>query len=460
MDPIRKPKLLLRRVAFHVLLLYWCSAAVAQPPGGESQSAPLNLTLDQAIAIALEQNRDVLIAEKERYRSEAQVAEARSGALPQITITGNYARNLSKPVIFLAPNTAFNPSKSTMTFELGSDNSFIAGALLSQPLFNWKTGVALGIAHTYHDYAEETYRSTTHDVVLAVKKAFYSVLLARELVEANRQGLDIVRANHENVQAQYRHGNAAEFDLLRAEVQFANTEPLLISAENNLVLATNMLKNLLALPLETEVHIRGDFVSEELPREVTDQARRDALATNPLITSLAFQESILEQNISVERSNYFPTLSLVGSYQFQAQDNSFDFNGYTWAKVFTVGLNLSFPLFEGFKTGARTEQASIDRDKVRYLRLKAEEGLRIQIQSAELKMAEGRKRVAGQRRNIEQAEKAVRIAQTRYKSGVGTQLELLDAQVAMTRVRTNYAQAMFDVVVAQAEWTYAVGLTK
>ena len=458
MDPIRKQKSPFRLVAFHVVLFHCCSMAAAQPAGERSQSTPLTLTLNQAIALALDQNRDVMIAEKERYKSEALVAEARSGAFPQITITGNYTRNLRKPVLFLAPNSAFNPTNTTQTFELGSDNSYTAGAQLSQPLFNWKTGVALDIAHTYHDYAEETYRSATHDVVLAVKKAFYSVLLARELVEANRQGLDIVRANHENVQAQYRHGNAAEFDLLRAEVQFANTEPLLISAENNLVLATNMLKNLLALPLETEVDARGEFVFEELPREVVDQARRDALANNPLITSLAFQESILEKNISVERSNYYPTLNLVGSYQFQTQDNTFRFSGYNWARVFTVGLNLSYPLFDGFKTGARAEQASIDRDKVRYARLKAEEGLRIQVQSAELKMAEARKRVAGQRRNIEQAEKAVRIAQTRYKSGVGTQLELLDAQVAMTRVRTNCAQAMYDVVVAQAEWANAVGL--
>jgi len=73
-------------------------------------------------------------------------------------------------------------------------------------------------------------------------------------------------------------------------------------------------------------------------------------------------------------------------------------------------------------------------------------------------MAEAKKRIAGQEKNIDQAQKAVRIAQTRFKSGVGTQLELLDAQVAMTRAQTNYAQAMYDYLVAKADWQYAVGL--
>jgi outer membrane protein TolC len=105
----------------------------------------------------------------------------------------------------------------------------------------------------------------------------------------------------------------------------------------------------------------------------------------------------------------------------------------------------------------RTEQAIIEHQKLHLMRLKAEEGLRIQIQSAELKMEEARKRIEGQAKSIDQAEQAVRIAQTRYRSGVGTQLELLDTQVAMTRTRTNYAQAVYDYLVAKAEWDHAVG---
>ena len=440
-----------------VLLLILHAQSSAQ---GEHDSLPgtkITLTLDSAIALALGQNRDVMIAEKERNKADAQVNEAWAGALPQISIMGLYTRNIRLPVLFLPPNSVFNPGNSTETLELGSDNSYILGASLSQVLFSRKVGVALDIAHTYHDFAEEGYRATTQDVTLSVKKAFYAVLLAGELAGANRQGLDVVRSNVENVRLQFAHGNAAEYELLRAEVELANTEPLLISAENALALSLNSLKNLLAIPLETEVGVTGGFAFDDVSREVMEEARRNAFSSNPAILQLALQEEILDKNISVERANFFQTLSLVGSYQYQTQDNTFAFKNYLWATSANVGLQLSFPLFDGFKTSARTEEAMIDRDKVHYARLKAEEGLRIQLQAAELRMAEAKKRIVGQERNIAQAEKAVRIAGTRYRSGVGTQLELLDSQVAMTRARATHAQAIYDFLVAKAEWENAAG---
>ena len=245
--------------------------------------------------------------------------------------------------------------------------------------------------------------------------------------------------------------------MLRAEVQLANTEPLLISAENNLALAINALKNLLAISLEQEIALEGDFTFVETPQVTLAEAKKSAVSMNPMILQLTLQESILEKNIGIERAGHYPTLNLVGGYAWQAQDNTYQFRTYNWAKTLSVGATLSFPLFDGRRASERVQQAIIDRQKVHYARLKLEEGIKIQIQSAELKMAEAQKRIAGQEKNIAQAQKAVHIAQTRFKNGVGIQLELLDAQVAMTRAQTNYAQAIYDYLVAKAEWDYAVG---
>jgi outer membrane protein len=450
--PIHGIKKSVKQSKYLLVLLLLVTAARAG-----DRDAPLVLTLDEAVSLALQQNRDILIADQDRASARAQIREAWSGALPQITISGQYLRNIRRQVMFIGPNTAFNPTSATITFPIGSDNSYALGAQLSQPLFSRKVGVALNIAHTFMEYTQQAFQATEQDVTLKVKKAFYAVLLAQKLVEANRQGLDVVKANLENVGALYRHGTAAEFDLLRAEVQMANTEPLFISAENNLVLAKNNLKNLLALSLEKDIEIQGDFSYDEIPPDTLNEFGQQALTVNPLIQQLKLQESILEKNISIEQANYFPTLNLVGFYQWLTQDNSFQVNNYFWAKTLYVGMQLTYPLFDGFRTTARVQQAAVNREKVEYARLKAEEGLRIQIQATELKMIEAKKRIQGQEKNIEQAQKAVRIAQTRYQNGVGTQLELLDTQVAMTRAQTNYAQAIYDYLIAKAEWEYAVG---
>ena len=428
--------------------------------GAAAAQDTLHLSLDKAISIALTQNRDVLIAGQDTYRADAQIAEARSGAFPQLSFTGQYMRNIQLPVLFLPANSAFNPTPNVQTFPIGSNNSYQWGGQLTQALYSRQVGVALDIATTYKDLSEAGVAAAKSGVVLQVKKAFYGVLLIQKLVEANRQGLDVVKANLQNVQSLYKHGSAAEFDLLRAEVQVANTEPVLISAENNLLLAKNGLKSLLAIPLDKEIDVQGDFTFSEMPQSVLDEGSRDAMTTNPGLQQLAFQESMLDKNISIEQSGYFPSVYAFGAYQWQTQDNTFQFSNYYWAKILNVGVTLSWSLFDGLRTPARVEQARIELKKTRLTMLKAKEGLTIQIQSARLKMNEAKQRVQGQEKNIEQAKKAVGIAETRFKSGVGTQLELLDAQVAMTLAQTNYAQAIYDYLVAKAEWEYAIGREK
>jgi outer membrane protein len=396
--------------------------------------------------------------EQDRYKAGAQVAEARSGALPQISFSGSYIRNIQKPVLFLPPNSVINPTNTTAKFEIGSDNSYSATASLYQTLYDRRVGVALDIASAYEEFTEEGYKQTSQDVTLQVKKAFYSVLLTEQLVTANTEGLQVVKANLENVRAQYAHGMAAEFDLLRAEVELANTEPLVISAENDFALAKNALKSLLALPLEQEIRVQGDFTYTPVDSGLRARAGAEALAKNPAIQQLGLQESMQEMNISVQNAAYFPSFALFGSYQWQTQDNTYHFKQYNWAQTLNVGLQISFPIFDGLRTSALVDQATVAYKEVHLTRLKAEEGLRIQVQSAEMTMDEAVKRIQGQEKSIDQARKAVRIAQTRYQSGVGTQLELLDTQVAMTRARTNYAKAVYDYLVARAEWQKAVGL--
>jgi outer membrane protein len=330
-------------------------------------------------------------------------------------------------------------------------------ASLAQPLFNRKVGVALEVASTYEEYVDRGFEATADDVTRNTTKAFYRVMLAKELVEVNRQGLDVVRVNLDNVRSLYNHGNAAEYDLLRAEVQYANTEPLLITAQNNLELAMNSLKAQLAIPLDQNLELEGAFQFEEIPSSDMDDARQHAISRNPSLAQIALQESLATQSIAIAKADFFPSLSLVGSYGWQTQDNTYKINDYMWANTASLGLHMSFTLFDGLATQSRVAQATSDRTKLHYLRLKAEEGLRIQLRSVESQMEEARRRIEAQQKSLGQAEKALQISQTRYQNGIGTQLELLDTQVAMTRAQTNYSQAIFDYLNAKADWQYYVG---
>ena len=141
--------------ARHVSRIFFFLLSILVPlfarAGDPVQTQPMVITLDTAIAMALEQNRDILIADQERHKADAQIGEARSGALPQLWINGSYSRYFLKQVLFLPPNSMINPTNREQALEIGSDNAYIGTAQISQTLFSRKLGAAMDIAESYHD---------------------------------------------------------------------------------------------------------------------------------------------------------------------------------------------------------------------------------------------------------------------------------------------------------------------
>ncbi len=423
-----------------------------------AQHDTLTFTLDAAISKALANNWDIQLAKKDIERSQEQISEAYSNAFPRIDFTGNYTRNIMLPVLFIPPNNPFNPTPNTQTIELGSKNSFAATLGLTQVLYSQKVNTAIKIAGEYANYSVIGEKAVKQSVTLSVKKAFYTILMAQEIVKVTRRSYESADANYKNVDALFKQGVASEFDLLRSQVQVANVQPALIQAENNLELAKSMLKNLLNIDMKTPVRVSGNFDYQEIPSDKLVEAEDNAINNSPLVQQLKVQESLLDKNVDVERSDYFPTLAFFGQYQYQTQDNTWKVRNFNWAKSFMLGVQITYTLFDGFGRGARIQQAIIDKEKVGIGRQKLEEGLKVQVLQAQLKMEDATKRILAQGKSLSQADKALKIALTRYKSGVGTQLEIIDTETALTMAQTNYSQAIYDFLISKADWEYAVSV--
>ncbi len=287
-----------------------------------------------------------------------------------------------------------------------------------------------------------------------------AALLSKKLVEVNEEGYNVAKANKDNTGALYKQGVASEYDFLRSEVQLANVEPALIEAKNNFEMAKNNLKNLLALDLDTKIEIQGELEVEKISAEQLENSNEMLEQKNPLLQSLNIQKSMLEENISIEKAAYLPTLKAFGSYAWQTEDNTFKFKNYNWANTFSVGLQLTYTLFDGFQRGAKVEQAEIGVKSLQAAKSKTEEGLKIGLLQSKLKMNEALDRIDAQKKSVEQAEKALKIAETRYKNGVGTQLEILDTQNALSQTRINYEKSIFDFLIAKTNWEKLLGISK
>lgn len=417
-----------------------------------AQEKVMNLDLQKAIQIALEKNTEIKVAKLEVDKSEEKLREARSGLFPNIEANGQYQRYIEKPVIFLPPGSPFGE-----VLEIGSNNSYLGTIGARVPIFSLGLYDGIGVASKSVELNSENLRFTEVATISNVKKAFYSVLLAREFKDVMNQSLQNALDQLENVKRLNKQEVASDYDLLRAEVQVENLRPQVIQAENNYEISKENLKVLIGLKSEQEINILGEFDFEGQYDISLQQFLDDVMKNNPQLAILNKQEEITNRTISLEKSAYFPSLAAFGNYQYQAQSDDFKISDYRWVSTFVVGLQLQIPIFNGFKTPARVEQANITLNQVDEQRRGLTEALKTQLQNIVYTIDRTIIRIKGQDKNIEQAQQGYEIAKTRFENGLGTQLEVNDAELALRQARLNRLQAVYDLRIAEAELQMILG---
>ncbi len=416
-------------------------------------SQPINLTLDKALEIALDKNQGVRIARLEVKKSQAQLIEARSYLFPKLSASGQYLRNIEKPVIFLPPGTPFGVGGKPTIMEIGSDNSYVGTISASLPLFSNAIYSGIRLSKRGVELAEEAYHGSRVNIIAEVKKAFYGVLLAGEVRDLTQMSFKNAEENLENVRQLHQQGLVAEYDLIRAEVQVENLKPVVLQVENNFELAKNKLRITIGLEASQEIEIEGKLTYEN-PIEVPsfDKALEEVMTNNPDLRQLDIQIKMAHEAITLEKSSHYPSLAAFGNYQYQTQSNDFKFPDYTWVKTMFVGLQLQVPIFNGFGIMARVNQAKLGLSQAEERRKAFTEAIKTQLESVIYRIEQAKKRIEGRTKTIAQAELGYEIARTRYTNGLGTQLEVNDADLALMQARVNYVQAIYDYKVALTDY--------
>lgn len=421
-----------------------------------AQETPRLITLDQAVAIALEKNRDLKSARLEIERADARVREAWGYALPALDLSGQYTRALERPVFFL-PDFANPGSNKTVAVQIGTAHSFGLTLSARQTLFNSTVIVGVGAAGLYSDAARQLARGKEVETVANVRKAFYGALLAAEVRDLMRANLVNAEENLANVRKMSQQGLLSEYDELRASVGVENLRPEVIRAENNYALSVDGLRSAMGIGVTDSIEIDGKLEYTPVPEERMIKAAQTVAETNPSLQALRLQVLVNEAFVSAERSNFLPTLSAFGNVQYQGAKNTFAISTGDFFRSAQVGLTLSLNIFQGFQTNARMDQANVEVRKSEEQFASVETNLRTAAHSAVLRLQQARQRVEAQGKTVEQAERGYRIATTRFVNGSGTQLEVNDAQLALTQAKVNRIQAVYDHLVASADLDFILG---
>ncbi|MBU2492605.1 MAG: TolC family protein [Bacteroidetes bacterium] len=435
----------------------------------------LTYTLEEAITAALKNNRDVIISEMNVRKSEAAVDEAFGYALPSLDITANLAHMIEKPKTAfpdfeaLLTNATYNilfdenvlprdddkfKSMATKLQSFAQTNSFETKAQVTQILFNSAVFRGIGASQIYLDLAKVQYEAAKTNTILNVKKAFYGVLLSKELLNIIKCSLINAEENLKNINALYEQGLTSDFDALQAEVQVENIRPSVRELENTYLNALNGLKILLSVNLSDSIEVIGSFEykDEELP--LIEDASLLALKNNLDINSLRIKKNVDEEFINIERADYWPTIAAFGNYSYAGSSDDWNFQTYNSSMV---GVTFSLNLFKGGRAANRIEQANIATMQTQEQISLTEDFITSQVTVKILDLKKVKSQIKALNRNVELAQKAYNISTTRYKEGTGTQLEIKNADVELRSAKTNLIKSVHDYIIAEAELDQLLG---
>lgn len=419
-----------------------------------------SLTLKDAITYALENKADAKKAKLDVENSEYQIQEVRSRALPQISANGslNYNPILQTTVIdgdnFGAPGTTIQAS-------FGQKWSSGAGISINQALYDQSVFIGLKAAKSTREFYVINAQLTEEQVIERVANAYYQVYVRRQNLTVLDNNLKNTNKVKDIIKGQFDNGLAKKIDLDRILVKISNINTQRQQVINAVALQENSLKFYMGLPIETQISI------PETEFAVTPQA----LSENPDATSrteyllLKKQEQLLEfQKKSIE-AEYYPTLSLTGSYNYIGQGPEMPWFkkpeiGVYWSDYAAIGLNLKVPIFSGFGTRAKVRQADNSLKSVKVDLEETKLSLDLAYENAKKQIDNSITTIKNQKENATLAQEVLSNTNNNYIQGLASLTDLLDAENALVEAQNNYTTALLDYRLAEIQLIKSKGELK
>ena len=424
----------------------------------------LELTLDEAINIALSDNPTIQVANLEIERYDYVRKQALATLYPQVDASAQYSLALRRQE--MAEGLSF-----------GGKNTFNVAGTISLPLFVPSVYRQLKLTRTQMEVAVESARATRIDMIAAVRSAYYNILLAEQSLTVLEEAAATTDRVVKNTEELYKNGLAAEYDYLTARVQRSNLDPQIIQIKNGIYIAKLQLKMYLSIPEEVEIEVVGSLDDFKDMALMGSDYELD-LENNTTIKTLDLQLELLDHQEKLIQTTRMPTIAAFGQISYIGQERS-DLGGllggmagggaaggagatveqskFWWQYPISLGAQINIPLFAGFKKTNQLREVRNQAEQLRIQRDYAVEGIRLQVQQSVNTLLTARSMMLANAETVLQAEKAYEISYTRYEAGAGTILELNSAQLSLTQAQLSYSQSIYDYLAAYAEYEKALG---
>lgn len=437
------------------------------------------VSLEDAISYAVTNSTTTKNAYLNIKDAEEQIVERRATGLPTLKGSVNYQHYLKVPVqplpesfqtfgvVFadLMPYLSESTQQLLMSQNSGDDSDGVAFVLknnltaslnLETMIFDGGYFVALKAAKAYRRYAAQELLTKQREVRNQVVDAYYPVLLVNENLELLEKNIaNLERLVFETTEL-YKAGFAEQLDIDRLELSLTNLQ----TERDNLVrqkeLAVAGLKFAMNYPQDSELEVAGDL--EEMLTQAPAGALTEAInfQRRPEIGLIDEALRLNELNIRLNRAGYLPSLRGFATYQQSYFGNDLK-NGF-WAPATLVGLTLDVPIFDGFDKKAKIQRAKLELEEARNQRSDLVQAISFEVKSARTSYRNAQERLANQQKNLDLANRIYETTQIKYREGVGSSLEVSQAEQSLYTTQSNYMQAMYDLVVARADLEKALNI--
>ncbi len=432
-------------------VLPFVEALQPEPPPAPAPVVPAVpdvLTLDQALVFALENNFAIRQARERLREQEGLIVEVRAQAIPNVAATVGYSRD------------ARSLSEARAGVPVNYQN-WRAAIIVRQLVYSGGgVGAALDAAKTTRSAAVFEIEAVVNEVLLLVRTRFADVLLNRERIQVQEQGVALLKEQLLTAKNRFEAGSVSHFEVLTAEVALANAQPALISARNGLRIAIDELRAALGYQggfgsdLKKVPAFTGTLEYHPVAYEL-QASLSAAKARRPELLRLEQIRRARESGVTVSKADYLPEIYVTGGYEGVKRSTSNSLNDSL--DGWTAGVEASWALFDGARTRGKVVQARAQLNQARLSVAEQTLAVEVEVRRALSSLQEAAELAEAAAKVVGQAEEALRLADVRYRNGAATQLDVLQARQALTEASLNRLEANYRHTIALATVRKAVG---
>jgi len=438
--------------------------------------------VEECIQKALEANATVQNARFDEYIAQARVKEVMANGLPQVDISADLQYFVELPTQILPGSfmprqdvvpingstyllTAFDPETQNIIpgdpveARFGQPWQSTAGVSVNQLIFDGAFFLGLKASKTFVDITQKTLARTREETALAVTRAYYQALITEEQLNLIQANIDRVEKLYNETSILNKEGFVEKIDVDRLEINLNNLKLEKEKIQRLSKVSLNLLKFQMGINVQDQL-VLTENVQELRKKPVYDM---EAGEFNPE-NRVEFQQLMANKDFESFRLKgiqvgYFPSLYAFGSYQFNAQRDEFNFfdTDQSWFPISVVGLQLNIPVFDGLRKNAQAQQQRLNLDKIDNQARQLEQSFQLEVSNSLINLKNAYSSLQAYEKNVELAQKIFNVATIKYKEGVGSSLEVKEAESQLKEAESAYLSGFLEFLLYQADYKKAKG---